>query len=153
MRITTDILSALECTIMSTIASSSLLRFALRLDGVASLGCGALTTFAATPLALWLGTSANAVFAVGLFMLAYGLTVFWLGQRPHLPRWVVLTVIGGNLLWVLESLVLPLLGWISPSPLGWTLLSAQAAGVAVFAELQYSGLRRSGAAHATERMA
>lgn len=138
---------------MSTLASSSLLRFALRLDGVGSLACGALATLAAAPLAAWFQTSAGAVLAVGLFMLAYGLTVFWLGQRPHLPRWVVLAVIGGNLLWVLESLLLPLLGWISPTPLGWTLLLAQAVGVALFAQLQYSGLRRSVAHQTTERMA
>lgn len=128
---------------MSTLASSSLLRFALRLDGVASFASGVLATMAATPVAGWLGTSATAVFATGLFLLAYGLTVFLLGQRQSLPRWAVLTVICGNVLWVLESVCVPLAGWIAPTTLGWALLLGQAAGVALFADLQYAGLRRS----------
>lgn len=47
-----------------------------------------------------------------------------------------------NVEWAAVSLLLPAFGWISPTPLGWTLLVAQAVGVLVFAELQWLGLRR-----------
>lgn len=137
----------------TTIRSSDLLRFALRLDGVASFAMGVLACAWPAGLASWIGTTATPVLAAGLFLLAYGLTVFWLGARATLPRWAAWTVIAGNALWTLESLLLTQTNWIAPGALGLTLLLGQAAAVAGFAVLQFHGLKRSVATRSTTQPA
>ncbi len=47
-----------------------------------------------------------------------------------------------NVLWAVDSLMLLLSGWVAPNVLGYAFVVAQAVVVAVFAEIQYSGLRK-----------
>ena len=134
---------------MNRLTVSPLLRFALRLDAVATLVSGALTCLFVSRLQSEIGTAAAPVLAVGIFMLVYGVVVGVLSTLQRLPTWAVWTVILGNALWVIESILLSVSGWIQPSTVGLALLLAQAAAVAAFAELQYVGLRRSAAVAAT----
>jgi hypothetical protein len=108
-----------------------LLRFALKLDGVASAGLGAL----AIPFGAELGLP---TIPLGLFLLAYGAGVFFLGTRPNTT--LVKLVVLGNLLWVLDSVLTAELGWFGITALGTWLVLAQAVGVAGFAVLQVIGL-------------
>jgi len=48
-----------------------------------------------------------------------------------------------NALWVAASIVLLLSGWVAPNALGTVFVIVQALAVAVFADLQYLGVRRS----------
>lgn len=63
-------------------------------------------------------------------------------SKPGLPRWMVFGVVGINLLWALDSLLLLVLGLATPNGLGATFVLLQAAVVLGFALLQYAGLRR-----------
>ncbi|WP_431267624.1 hypothetical protein [Dankookia sp. P2] len=54
--------------------------------------------------------------------------------------WVVIL---GNALWALDSLLLLVSGWVAPTALGGSFVVAQALVVALLAELEYTGLRRS----------
>ncbi len=128
---------------MSHITPSPLLRSALRLDAVASAAVGLLTCLLARPLDEVIGAPPAWVLGIGLFMLAYGVIIGLLSARPRLARGAVWFIVIGNTLWALESVLLTFSGWITPGTLGVALLLTQAAVVALFAELQFIGMRRS----------
>jgi hypothetical protein len=130
---------------MSTIIPSSLLRFALRLDGWASALAGLLTCLLRPALTPLLGAPPSWVMGLGFFMLGYGLLIAWTAGRERLPSALVWTLVIGNSLWVVASIALAWSSWIDPTALGRTLILVQAGLVLVFAELEYLGLRRSDA--------
>lgn len=125
------------------ISPSPLLRTALLADAVASAGSGTLLLVARTPLSPLLGLPADALTAAGLFTLVYGLALALLARRAQLPRGLVGVVIAGNLLWVAGSFALLFQPSLNPTAWGIAYVTAQALGVAVLAELQFFGLRRS----------
>lgn len=126
-----------RCTI------TPLLRWALGIDaagsGLAGLGLAVL----AQPLSSMLHLPQNALFGVGLFCIAYAVVIARMAARARLPEWSVWTVILGNLIWSIASLLLACSDWIAPSVAGLVFLLSQAALVFGFAELQYQGLRQS----------
>lgn len=128
---------------MSSLSLSPMLRFALRLDAVASAAVGAITCLGVQSVPALLGAPSPYVLGAGLFMLAYGAAIGWLSTRERIDSRLVWAVIIGNLVWALDSVLLAGSGWISPQTLGLVLLLGQAFAVAVFAELQYLGLRQS----------
>ena len=69
--------------------------------------------------------------------------IAWMSFRPALPRWLVWTVILGNFAWAAKSVLLVFSAWVAPTAYGIAFVLAQAAAVALFAELQYLGLKRS----------
>ncbi len=128
---------------MRQITVSPLLRAALLLDGVVSASAGLLTLASLSQLAPEVGFGTTATAALGWFMLAYGALTGWLSSRPQLAVGIVWAIVIGNLLWVVDSVVLTFSGWIAPTTVGIVLLLGQAFAVALIAELQYLGLRRS----------
>lgn len=128
---------------MNRIEPSPLLRFAIRLDAVASGAVGSLLCVAAPTAAAQLGAPTPAVIAIGVFCLGYALLLGALAQRPRLPLALPWTLVIGNALWALASVLLHYSDAIAPTPLASALLLAQAALVFGFAELQWLGLRRS----------
>jgi hypothetical protein len=52
-------------------------------------------------------------------------------------------VIALNALWVIDSVALLFTGWVQPALFGYAFVLAQAAAVAVLAELEYLGLQRA----------
>lgn len=82
---------------------------------------------------------------VGLFLLVYAALVGFLGTREMMPKLAVWMVIGANAIWVIDSIALLFTGWVSPNMLGQAFVVAQALSVAVIAELQYIGVKRSAA--------
>lgn len=126
---------------MST--SNPLLRFALLGDAVASGATGLLMAAAASPLSPLLGLPEPLLRGAGLVCLGYAAIVGWLGARAAPPRAAVLAVVAVNLLWALECLGLPALGFVAPNALGLAFLALQAVVVAGFAAAQWAGLRRA----------
>jgi hypothetical protein len=57
-----------------------------------------------------------------------------------LPRVAVRVVIAANALWAIDSILLLFTGWVEPSALGYAFIIAQAAIVALLAEIQHVGL-------------
>jgi hypothetical protein len=120
-----------------------LLRLALRLDAAASGVLGLLMLLAAPAVAGLLGLPEGLLRGAGLTLLPYAAAIAWMAARASLPAWAVWAVIGINAVWVVDSLLLLLSGWVAPTALGIAFVLAQAAAVAGFALLQCYGLARS----------
>jgi len=125
------------------LAPSVLLKWALLGDGIASAASGLLMLAGADMLDELTGLPTGLLRYAGLFLLPYAALVGWMGLRPRPPRWLVWTVVVGNLAWTVESALLLLSGWVQPTAYGIAFVLAEAAVVALFAELQFIGLRRS----------
>jgi len=119
------------------------LRFALIADAAASGALGLGLAALAGPLAGLLGLPEALPRHAGIFLIVWAAGVLWLGTRARPPRAAVWTVIAVNAVWALDSILLLLVGWIAPTALGMAFILVQAAAVAVFAEIQYVGLRRA----------
>ncbi|ONI83329.1 hypothetical protein ALI22I_32890 [Saccharothrix sp. ALI-22-I] len=120
------------------VRNDGLLRFALKLDGVASGGLGLVALlFNDLPT----GLPSGLVIGLSVFLLVYGVGVFLLGMRPIRP--LVAVVVIGNSVWVLDSFLTAFAGWFPVTGLGVFLILAQAVAVMGFITLQVLGLRRS----------
>jgi hypothetical protein len=80
--------------------------------------------------------------AAGLILVPYVIVVAFVGTRERIPRRAAWTVVAANALWVGASVLLLMGPWLAPTALGLAFVLAQAAAVALFAELQVMGLRR-----------
>jgi hypothetical protein len=109
----------------------------LLLDAATCVATGALLSAMAGKLSALLGLPEPLLFYAGLSLFPIAAFMAWTAQRPAEPA--VWLVIGGNALWVLGSLAVLAL---SPTAVGYAVVIAQAAAVAVLAELEYIGLRR-----------
>jgi hypothetical protein len=120
-----------------------LLRYALIGDALASGATGLLLAGGAGLLTGLLGLPEQLMRYAGLFLLPYAAVVAYVGTRATVSRAAVWTIITANAIWVVESIVILVGGWVSPTPLGVAFVAAQALIVAAFAEAQFIGLRRS----------
>jgi hypothetical protein len=124
---------------------SLLLRRALQADAIFS-GTGAvLLTLGAGEFAPLLNLPEALLREAGLFLIAYAAFVGWLGTRTAFPKILVVAVVAGNAAWTISSIALIFSGAVTPNLLGEMVLAMQAIAVGVLAELQFLGLRRSGA--------
>jgi hypothetical protein len=131
---------------MSKINPAPFLRQALLADAVTTAACALLMLLAAGPLAGWLGLPASLLRAAGLVLIPFAIVVGALAFRESLPRMAVWTVIVANAVWAVDSLLLLFSGWVSPNAAGTAFVIVQAVAVALYAELQLMGLKRSSAA-------
>ncbi|KRA74149.1 hypothetical protein ASD78_11620 [Lysobacter sp. Root667] len=122
--------------------SSHLLRRATQLDAVATAAVAALLIAAAAPLSQWLHLPQNLLLGAGLMLVPYVAFLGWLLSRERISTAQAWAMIAINACWVIDSVLLLVSGWVSPNALGVAFVVAQALAVAVFAELQYFGLRR-----------
>ena len=129
----------------STLHPTPFLRFALLGDAAASGATGLLLAAGAGFLASLLGLPEGLLRVAGLVLLPYAAFVAWLGARRDggVPRSALRAVVAINLLWALDSVLLLVSGWVAPTTLGGLFVVAQALVVALLAELEYVGLRRS----------
>ena len=123
--------------------TSPFLRRVLLADAVTSGATGLLMMLGASLLAELLGMPAALLDYAGLVLLPFAALVAYLATRESLWRPAVWAVIACNALWAADSVLLLLTGWIEANKLGVAFVIAQALVVAVFAELEYVGLRRS----------
>jgi hypothetical protein len=127
----------------SYLLPAPLLTSALRLDAVASGGLGVVSLAGAGFLASLLGLPAVFLMAVGAVCLGWAAFLAFLASRQRLASTAAWAVIALNLVWVVESAMIVVLGWIEPTPLGYAFVVAQAVAVALFACLQFVGLKQS----------
>jgi hypothetical protein len=127
------------------IKPSLLLRRALLADAMFSGLSALLLSFGAGALASLLALPEALLRETGLFLIAYAVLVGWLGTRPSMPKALVWIVVVGNAAWTLASIALLFSGAVSPNLPGEVFVALQAVATGVFAELQFVGLRRSGA--------
>jgi hypothetical protein len=128
---------------MTMIVPSTLLRRALVLDAIASGGTGVLTAAGAPILAGLCNLPEQLLAYGGLSLLPFAAIVGLLARRDALPAAIVWAVVAYNALWSIDSIVLLFSGWVTPNALGYVFEIGQALVVAVLAEWQYMGLRRS----------
>jgi len=133
---------------MSTLAktrssTSPFLRRVLLADAATSGATGLLMMACAGPLEELLGLPDALLHDAGLALLPFAMLVAYLATRESQWRPAVWAVIGSNALWAIDSVLLLLTGWIEPNKLGIAFVIAQALVVAILAQLEYLGLRRS----------
>ncbi len=128
---------------MSESSSSRLLRKALVLDAVASGAMALLLVLAAPALSGMFGLSAGLLRGIGIVLLPWVALLAWTTTRLRPSRGLVLAIVGANVAWVAASAWLPLSGLVSPTTLGISFVVGQALAVAVFADLQWMGLRQN----------
>ena len=128
---------------MHTLRTSTFLRRVLFADAATCVATGLLLVFGAGLLEQYLGLSAGLLRYAGLSLLPFAALLVYLAARENLSPGAVWAVIGLNALWTVDSVLLLLTGWVSPTELGYAFVVAQASGVAVLAALEYVGLRKA----------
>jgi hypothetical protein len=131
--------------IMTTIRAATFLRRVLLLDAASSGAMGVLLLTCGGLLAGLLNLPAELLIEAGWVLVPFALAVGFLGTRSRLARVAVWAVIGINAVWAIDSVVLLFTGWVEPNLLGHAFVLGQAAFVALMAQLQVIGLRKSAA--------
>jgi len=135
--------NATTSLVTSFTTPSSLLRKALLADAVLSGLTGLLLALAAGPLAAPLGLPVGLLRWSGIILIPFAAFVARLRAQERIQRPLVFAVVTCNALWALDSVLLLSTGWIEPTLLGEVFVIGQALIVAVLAELEFVGLRRS----------
>jgi hypothetical protein len=128
---------------MTTIRASSLLRRVLAVDALVSAASGIAMIAFAEVLADLLQLPVDLVSEAGIVLLPFAAFVGFVASRSEPARFAVWAIIGLNILWVVDSILLLFTGWVAPNALGYAVVIAQAAGILVLADLEYMGYRRS----------
>jgi hypothetical protein len=127
---------------MQLLRTSTFLRWALFADAVTCIATGLLMMLGSGPLEQFLGLPAALLRYAGVSLLPFAAFLVYLAKRENLSPLAIRTAIVLNALWTAASFMILLTGWVAPTELGYTFVIAQALGVAVFAGLEYFGLRR-----------
>src|ERR1041385_2159169 len=122
--------------------SNNFLRYALLADAVASGVTGLLLIAGAGPLEGMLGLPSALTREAGLLLVPYVAFVAFVGARETISRTAVRATIVLNVAWAVASIGLLATDYVAPTALGCAFVIGQAAVVALFAELQFIGLRR-----------
>lgn len=122
------------------------LRNALNADALISGAAGILMMGGANFLAPFLELPTPLLFWAGLALVPFVAMLVVVARRETVSRLVLIDIIAINALWVVASFALLLSGAVSPNLLGILFVAAQAVTVALFAELQFIGLRRAAVA-------
>lgn len=125
-----------------TTASDSLLRLAIRVDGIVVAALGVAMVAAAGPLSSLTGMPTGVEYAAGLLSIAYGPLAFWLASRPRVrTTGLVLAAINAATTVGLVALVV---GGVAPiSSAAGGLALAVGVYTAAIGGLQYVGVRRA----------
>ena len=127
----------------TNVSKTNLLRHALQGNGIFSGVSGLAFILAAKPIAAFLGLDAPLVLAgLGVGLVLYAAGLFREGAREPLNRQFAVVAILLDLAWVVGSAVLLLTNWLPFTTAGSWAVAIVADVVAVFAILQFIGLRR-----------
>jgi hypothetical protein len=135
--------NATTTLVTSFTTPSALLRKALLADAVLSGLTGLLLVLAPGPLATPLGLPVGLLRWSGIILVPFAAFVAWLRAQERIQRPLVFAVVACNALWALDSVLLLFTGWIEPTLPGEVFVAGQAIAVALLAELEFVGLRRS----------
>jgi hypothetical protein len=131
-----------------TFTPSLFLRRVVLVDAVATFATGALLLGGTGFLQNLLGLPAWLMTYAGAICIAWAAAVAFAYTRKHLSRAFVWTIVIGNAIWAIGSILLLVSGYVAPTLLGYAFVIAQAVTVGIFAELQYVGLNRRASAAA-----
>ncbi len=134
---------------MQFFRASTFLRRALLADAATCVATGLLLLLGSGVLEQFLGLPAELSRYAGVSLLPFAALLIYLAARENLSPPAVWAVIVLNALWTVDSILLLLSGWIEPTELGYAFVIFQAFGVAMFAALEYFGLRKSTTASET----
>lgn len=123
--------------------NSNFLKYVLMADAVTCFGAGLLLMLASSTLQKFLGLPAELLRYAGISLLPFAVWLVYLSTRDTFSRQMITAVIVLNALWTIDSILLLFTGWVAPTELGYAFVVAQALGVALFAGLEYFGLRKS----------
>lgn len=132
----------------ATTNSQSAARRALGVDAAATAGLGVLLVAAAGALEPVLGLPAGLLRWAGLVLVPFAAVLGYLASRPRVSGRAMWAIIGCNVLWAADSMLLLASGWVQATALGVAFVAAQGLAVAAFAWLEYAGVRRMGPAAA-----
>jgi len=118
------------------------LRQFLALDAVVTGSNGLGYLLLAGPLESLLGVSADLLRPIGAFLLAFGVLLAVVALRSNISRVATVSIIAGNALWTIVSLLALVTGSLTPTVLGGIWVATQAVVVAGFATAQAWALRR-----------
>jgi hypothetical protein len=135
--------STVEEIVMLPKASEPMLRRVLWFDAATCALAGIALLLLAGPVESWLALPVGLSRAAGVVLLLFAAEVAWVAGRARLPRTAVWAVVAANVLWAIASIVALVAGWLTPNTLGTAFVVAQAVAVAVIAELEVLGLRRT----------
>jgi hypothetical protein len=130
---------------LHTHGRSLLLRRALIADAVISGVTGLMMVIGADLLGSVFAVPAALLRYAGISLLPFAAFLAVLATQEHVSRGAVRAVIIANALWVVDSFLLLLTGWVEPSMLGYAFIIGQAVIVALFAEIQHVGLKTAAA--------
>ncbi len=116
----------------------------LLIDAVVTAAMGLGLLAAADSLARLFGLQAALLQGAGAVLVPFAALLAWAASQRAPSRRLVLTLIIGNVLWVIDSVLLLFTPWISPNSLGLAFVLGQAFAVAVLASGQFVGARRAG---------
>jgi hypothetical protein len=129
--------------------SDKFLRLILRLDAATCAATGLLLIIGSGFIEELTQIPANLSFFAGSSLVPIALFIGFTATRPVLASSLVWLIIAGNALWVAASLWLIFAREIAPNTIGYAFIIAQAAAVALLAELEFFGLRRASPASAS----
>ena len=130
----------------ANIAPDSLLRRVLQANMIFSGVSGLLLAVDAGPLSRWLGLPAAWILVVtGLGLLGFAWQLFQTAKQAPINLRQANTILLVDVAWVVGSALLLFTGWVSFSAAGWWAVLAVADMVALFAILEFVGIRRVGA--------
>ena len=124
--------------------SSTLLRRALQGNGAFSTVSGLVTLLGANAVAAFTGVQPAVVFIVlGISLLLFAAGLFWMTRETAVNPTLARIVIVMDVLWVVGSVILLLSNALPLTVAGKWAIGLVADMVALFAILQYIGLRRA----------
>ena len=133
---------------MKSLTTSRFLRGVLFADAATCIATGLLMTFGSGLLEQLFGLPTELSRYAGLSLFPFAAFLVYLATRENLSVAAVWTVIVLNVLWTADSFLLLMGAWVEPTGLGTAFIVFQAIGVAMFAALEYFGLRQSATATA-----
>jgi hypothetical protein len=121
---------------------ASLLKKAILGNAVFSFLSGLFLTLTAGPAAAFLGVSSAVIQPIGVVLLLYAPILFWLANQAPINKTLAWIVIELDILWVIGSAVLIFSSLMPLTIAGKWAIAFVADIVAVFAIVQYLGVRR-----------
>jgi len=124
-------------------SKEGLVRNTLRGNAIFSVVSGLFFTFAAGPIATFVGISSSvAVVVIGLGLFPFAYAVFRVANSVSLNKQNIKTIIGLDIAWVIASYVFLFAAWSMLTVGGRWFVALQGEAIFLFALFQSIGLRR-----------
>ena len=123
--------------------NSRFLRWVLIADAATCFACALLMVFGSNHLTVLLGLPGGLLRNAGVSLFPFAMFLVYVASCASLSKLAVWSVILLNALWILDSFLLFVTGWVNPTQLGYAFVTAQALVVAVLASLEFVGLQKS----------